>query len=121
MATSVQHRPLRAPTHREVDAEPRTRFRDPTYQAFVLLWVGFVVAPIAFGVDKFFNWMTPWPHYLWIGFPHWFHVTPQHFMYGVGAVEILAGLMVLALPRFAPYVVAAWLAGIITNLVIYSV
>jgi hypothetical protein len=37
-------------------------------------------------------------------------------------VEIVAGVLVFLLPRYAPYVVAAWLAGIITNhhLVIYS-
>ena len=41
-------------------------------------------------------------------------------MYGVGVVEIVAGVLVFLVPRYAPYVVAAWLAGIITNLVIYS-
>ena len=29
--------------------------------------------------------------------------------------------MVLAVPRYAPYMVAGWLGGIIANLVIYSV
>ena len=95
--------------------------RDPLYQAFLLLWAGFTVAPVLFGVDKFFNWMTFWPKYLWAGFPHFFgHVSSLHFMYAVGVVEIAAGLMVFLLPRFAPYVVAGWLGGIITNLVIIS-
>jgi hypothetical protein len=43
---------------------------DPRYQGFLLLWIGFTVAPILFGVDKFFNWMTYWPKYLWVGWPH---------------------------------------------------
>ena len=94
--------------------------RNPVYQAFLLLWAGFTAAPILFGVDKFFNWMTFWPNYLWAGFPHFLHVSPQHFMYAVGVVEIAAGVLVFLLPRFAPYVVAGWLAGIITNLVIIS-
>jgi hypothetical protein len=95
--------------------------RDPLYQAFLLLWAGFTLAPILFGADKFLNWMTYWPQYLWAGFPHLLgHVSSQHFMYGVGVVEITAGLLVFALPRFAPYVVAGWLGGIITNLVIIS-
>jgi hypothetical protein len=99
----------------------RGSLKDPAYQAFLLLWVVFIVAPILFGVDKFFNWMTFWPKYVWIGFPHLVgHVSAQHFMYGVGAVEIAAGLMVLLLPRLAPYVVAGWLGGIVTNLVIFS-
>ena len=95
--------------------------RDPTYQAYLILRTGFVAAPILFGVDKFFNWMTFWPKYLWVGFPHFFgHVTGQHFMYAVGVVEIVGGLLVLLLPRFGPYVIAGWLGAIITNLVVYS-
>jgi len=94
--------------------------RNPVFQAFLLLWAGFTVAPILFGIDKFFNWMTFWPQYLWAGFPHLIHVSPQDFMYAVGVVEIVAGVLVFLMPRFAPYVVAGWLAGIVTNLVIIS-
>ena len=94
--------------------------RDPAFQAFILLWAAFTVAPILFGLDKFFNWMTFWPNYLWVGFPHLLGISPQHFMYGVGVIEMAAGLLVFLMPRFAPYVVAGWLAGIITNLVIIS-
>src|SRR6516225_9178208 len=75
--------------------------RNPAFQAFLLLWAGFTVAPILFGIDKFFNWMTFWPGYLWAGFPHLLGVSPQHFMYAVGVVEIAAGVMVLVMPRFA--------------------
>lgn len=96
------------------------RLHDPTCQAFWLLRLGFFLAPVLFGIDKYLNWMTFWPKYLWAGFPHLLSVTPQHFMYAVGAVEITAGLLVLLIPRYAAYVVAAWLAGIITNLVIIS-
>ena len=99
----------------------RGDLHDPTYQAYFILRLAFVVAPILFGLDKFFNWMTPWPKYLWHGFADWLNVTPQHFMYGVGVIEIVAGVMVLLLPRFAPYVVAGWLGAIVTNLVIYSI
>ena len=99
----------------------RGDLRDAGYQAYLLLWAAFVVAPVLFGVDKFFNWMTYWPQYLWAGFPHLFgHVAPQDFMYAVGVVEIVAGVTVFLVPRFAPYVVAGWLAGIVTNLVLIS-
>jgi uncharacterized membrane protein YphA (DoxX/SURF4 family) len=95
--------------------------RDPTFQAYVLLWIAFVLAPILAGVDKFFNWMVHWPKYLWVGFPHFFaHVSSQHFMYAVGVVEIVAGVLVFLAPRYAPYIVSAWLAGIVVNLVILS-
>ncbi len=48
-------------------AQPQTsaRLRDPTYLAFVILWVGFTVAPLLFGLDKFFNVMVDWSDYLW--------------------------------------------------------
>lgn len=96
------------------------RIHDPAYQAFLILRTAFVAAPILFGVDKFFNWMTYWPKYLWVGPPHWIGVSPLHFMYAVGVIEIVAGVLVLVLPRLAPYVVAGWLAGIVTNLIVRS-
>jgi len=115
MATTQDVRPVPA-----AERGLQRRLHDPSYQAFWLLRSGFFVAPVLFGIDKYFNWMTYWPKYLWSGFPHLLSVSPQDFMYGVGAVEILAGLLVLAIPRYAAYVVAAWLAGIITNLIIIS-
>ena len=107
--------------HRRTAAPERSaRLHDPAFEAYLILRTAFVVAPVLFGLDKFFNWMTYWPKYLWVGFPNVISVSPQHFMYGVGAVEILAGVLVLLLPRLASYVVAGWLAGIVTDLVIKS-
>jgi len=95
-------------------------WRDPRYQAFALLCLAFTVAPIAFGLDKFFNVMVDWPVYLapWID-----DIAPgsaQQFMYVVGATEILAGITVALKPRYGGYVVAGWLAGIIVNLLTHS-
>jgi uncharacterized membrane protein YphA (DoxX/SURF4 family) len=95
--------------------------REPAYQAYLVLRTTFVVAPILFGIDKFFNWMTYWPKYLWVGIPNVISVNPQDFMYAVGVVEIAAGLLVLIWPRVGSWVVVAWLAGIVTNLVIKSI
>jgi hypothetical protein len=95
--------------------------RDPAFQAYLVLRTAFVAAPILFGIDKFFNWMTYWPKYLWIGIPNFISVSPQHFMYAVGVVEIAAGVLVLVWPRVGSWVVAAWLAGIVTNLIIQSI
>jgi hypothetical protein len=41
-------------------------------------------------------------------------------MYVVGAIEIFAGLVVLVRPRFGGYLVAAWLVGIIVNLLMLA-
>ena len=37
-------------------------------------------------------------------------------MYAVGVVEIVAGVVVAVVPRFGGWLVAAWLFGIIVNL-----
>jgi uncharacterized membrane protein YphA (DoxX/SURF4 family) len=92
------------------------RVRAAAYQAYLLLRVGFTVAPILFGLDKFFNWTVHWPDYLagWIN-----NIAPgsaQDFMYFVGVVEIVAGLAVAVAPTIGAPLVAAWLAGIVVNL-----
>ncbi|MFD7256843.1 hypothetical protein [Streptomyces sp. NPDC059874] len=94
----------------------RAALADPGYQAFLILRTGFTVAPILFGLDKFFNLLVDWPIYLapWID-----DIVPgsaQSAMYAVGAIEIVAGLVVAIAPRFGGWLVAAWLAGIIVNL-----
>jgi hypothetical protein len=85
-------------------------------QSYWLLRLGFTAAPILFGLDKFFNWTVHWPDYLagWIN-----DIVPgsgQDFMHAVGVIEIVAGLMVAIAPRIGGPLVAAWLAGIIFNL-----
>src|SRR5436309_6399447 len=90
--------------------------RVPALQGYLLLRIGFVVAPILFGLDKFFNWTVDWPSYLAPWLNRLVPGTAHQFMYVVGAVEILAGLLVLISPRWGSLVVAIWLAGIIVNL-----
>jgi len=89
---------------------------DPSYQAFWLLRIGFTVAPILFGADKFADLLTNCDKYLapWVNgiVPG----TAHQAMYAVGVIEIVAGLAVLIVPRFGGYLVAAWLLGIIVNL-----
>ena len=94
----------------------RERLRDPTYQVFLLLRAGFTVAPILMGLDKFFNWTTFWPDYLAGWANDIMPGTGQQFMYAVGVIEIVAGLVVLLAPRFGAPLVAVWLGGIIVNL-----
>jgi hypothetical protein len=89
---------------------------DPAYQGFLLLRIGFTVAPILFGLDKFANVLVDWPQYLapWIN-----DLVPGNAadaMHVVGAVEIVAGLVVAFMPLYGGYLVAAWLGGIIVNL-----
>jgi uncharacterized membrane protein YphA (DoxX/SURF4 family) len=112
MATTTS---VELPTRPE-PAGPDDRVAVAARQAFWLLRIGFTVAPILFGVDKFFNWTVDWPDYLagWVN-----DIVPgsgQDFMYVVGAIEIAAGLLVAVAPRIGAFVVAAWLGGIVINL-----
>jgi hypothetical protein len=87
-------------------------------QAFLLLRTVFTVAPVLFGLDKFVGFLTDWDRYL---APQWDALIPgsaHQAMLAVGVVEVLAGLLVALLPRIGGYVVAAWLAGIIVNLLL---
>lgn len=107
-----QERTSASPARRRLDV------RDPAAQAFLLLWVGFIAAPILFGLDKFFDVLVDWKIYL---APQINDLAPgnaHQAMLAVGVIEIVAGLLVFVRPRVAAYVVAAWLAGIIVNLLL---
>jgi hypothetical protein len=105
--TTTDHRP---------QAPATTSATTGADRAFLLLRTVFTIAPIAFGLDKFFDVMTSWEFYLapWIN-----DIVPgsaDDAMLIVGVIEIVAGLAVAVLPRFGGLLVAAWLAGIIINL-----
>jgi hypothetical protein len=92
---------------------------DPAAQAFLLLRVAFTVAPILFGLDKFAEVMiNDWPKYLAPEFNDLIPGSAQDAMYIVGAVEILAGIVVAVMPRFGGVLVAGWLGGIIVSLLL---
>ena len=96
-----------------------TSVRDnPAYQAFLTLRVGFVVAPILFGLDKFTNLLVDWTAYLAPAIDRLVPGSASSAMLAVGVIEIVAGLVVAVRPRVGGYLVAAWLAGIIGNLLL---
>jgi hypothetical protein len=106
--------------HSATGADRALPWRDARFQAYALLRIGFAVAPILFGLDKFFDVLVDWPKYLapWVN-----NIAPgsaADFMHVVGGVEILAGLVVALKPRYGAYLVAGWLGGIIVNLLSLS-
>ena len=104
-----------------ITADTQTRhpsLADPVFQGFTLLRIGFTAAPILFGLDKFTGWMADWPTYLWSGIATAVPGSAGQIMVAVGAIEIVAGVVVALRPRIGGYVVAAWLAGIIVNLLL---
>ncbi len=111
MAISMRHR-VHSPRGGD------TRLRRPDYQAFLLLRTAFTVAPIVFGLDKFFDVLTDWQLYLAPTIDDLVPGTAHQAMLAVGVVEIAAGLLVAVRPHLGGYVVAAWLAVIIANLLL---
>ncbi|MGN9774522.1 hypothetical protein ACTMS0_01880 [Micromonospora sp. H33] len=91
---------------------------DPVVQAFWLLRIGFTVAPILFGLDKFAGLLTDWDGYLAPAIDRLVPGSAHQAMLAVGVIEIVAGIAVAVLPRFGGYLVAAWLGGIIVNLLL---
>jgi hypothetical protein len=99
--------------------QPEVLRRDPAAQAFMLLRIAFTVAPILFGLDKFAGVLTDdWTKYLAPQFNDLIPGSAQDAMHLIGAIEIVAGLVVLVAPRFGGALVAAWLGGIIVNLLL---
>jgi hypothetical protein len=112
----VPHGTQSPPNGRAAQAVAGHDVRTAAHQAFWLMRITFTIAPILFGIDKFFNWSVNWPDYLagWVN-----NIVPgsgQDLMYVVGGVEIAAGLLVAVAPRIGALVVAAWLFGIVINL-----
>jgi uncharacterized membrane protein YphA (DoxX/SURF4 family) len=108
---------------REVSRRPRVLDRlrgDPAYQSFALLRIGFAVLPVVMGADKFANVLVNWERYLAPWLADLSPLSKLHTMHCVGVIEIVAGIAVAIKPRYGAYVVAAWLAGIVINLLSYS-
>ena len=102
-----------APTVDATFAGERTQ---PGRQAYHLLQVVYIIAPLLAGIDKFLDWLTNWQQYLapWVTSNS--PISGQDIMRIVGVIEIVAGVLVAFKPRVFAYVVAIWLALIIINL-----
>ncbi len=90
----------------------------PVRQAFWILRLGFTVAPILAGLDKFFHYLVDWDQYLSPTVNNLLGGNGHTFMLAAGVIEIVAGIGILLKPRIFAYVVAAWLSGIIVNLLL---
>lgn len=99
-------------------AQPGRETQAPSFQAYQILRWGFVLAPLLAGLDKFLGLLTNWEKYLASPFAHLSPMSPHGTMLAVGVVEMAAAVVVALRPRVGAYVVAAWLVGIILNLLI---
>jgi hypothetical protein len=99
-----------------LSSDAETRVSSPSYGAYQILRLGFIVAPIVAGLDKFFHLLVNWDQYLP---PFVNNLTGGHgheLMLAVGVIEVVAGLGVWYKPKIFAYVVSAWLLLIVINL-----
>lgn len=92
------------------------RGRDPAFQAYSTMYLGYIALPILAGADKFFHYLVDWNKYLAPQVSSLLGGRADLFMRGVGVVEIIAGLLVMFKPRLGALVVGLWLMGIVGNL-----
>src|SRR4051794_22428088 len=109
---------ITAPSPRTDVKTGRSDLANPAFQGFALLRLGFTVAPILFGLDKFLNWLVDWRIYLAPEINDLIPGNAHQAMLAVGVIEIVAGIAVALKPRFGAYLVAAWLGGIIVTLLL---
>lgn len=96
--------------------EANTDVSAPGYEAYQILRLGFTVAPIVAGLDKFFNLLVNWEQYLPPFVNNLVGGRGHQLMLIVGVIEIIAGLGVAFKPKVFAYVVSAWLLLIVANL-----
>jgi hypothetical protein len=89
---------------------------NPSYQAYQILHLGFTIAPILAGLDKFFHVLCNWDQYLAPWVTALSPVSGHTLMQAVGVVEAAAGVLVAIKPRLGAPVVGVWLSLIIVNL-----
>jgi hypothetical protein len=102
----------------ETPARSSTAAMHPAYQAYLVLYCGYIVLPIVAGVDKFFHVLVNWDSYLAPVVTDVLKINAHTFMSGVGIVEMAAGVLVLLKPQIGAYVVMLWLWGIVINLLL---
>lgn len=115
MNTSLYPANLEAEQHA---AREKAAPSSPAYQAFRILHLGFIAAPILAGLDKFFHLLVNWDQYVPAIVARLSPIGTHELMLVVGVIEIVAGIGVALKPRLFAYVVAGWLALIIVNLLL---
>ena len=88
----------------------------PARQAYWALHFTFVAAPLIAGIDKFFHLLVNWDLYLAPWIANLSPIPAHSLMLIVGAIEIIAAIIVAVKPRIGAWIVFAWLWAIIINL-----
>ena len=94
----------------------KEKVSNPSRQAYQILHLGFTVAPVVAGLDKFFQLLVNWDQYLPPFVNRMVGGHGHELMLAAGVIEVVAGLGVAFKPKVFAYVVAAWLLLIVVNL-----
>lgn len=90
---------------------------DKVKQSWWLLKVTYGLLFVIAGADKYMNLVTEWPKYISPMILNMIPLNAQHFIWGVGVVEILIGLAILFVAtRIGAYLAMTWLLLIVANL-----
>lgn len=92
---------------------PTTAYRGNVEGTRQLLKVVYGLVPIVAGLDKFAQVLTDWTAYLPAVVANVVPVEPVTFMYVVGVIEVVAGIVVLTrYTEYGAYLVAGWLVAV---------
>lgn len=83
----------------------------------ILTWT-YILLPILAGLDKFAHILTDWHEYLAPIVTDILPFEAHTFMYIVGVIEIIAGVIVWVRPKIGSLIVGFWLIGIAINLLL---
>lgn len=104
-------------TTRQADAVSTDR-TEPVEQSRQLLRVVYGLFPVVAGADKFTNVLADWVELLPAAVAGLLPLEPQLFMYVVGVIEIVAGVVVFLRTEYGAYLVAAWLVAVAATQVV---
>lgn len=88
-------------------------------RTWLALRLTYGAVPLIAGLDKFFNLLTNWEHYIAPIAANLLPVSAPVFMRVAGIIEMIAGLLILTRwTRAGAYIVSAWLVCIAVNLLL---
>lgn len=111
MAQAIDH-----PANGTTATDANARVSSPSQQAFWILRLGFTVAPVVAGLDKFFHLLVNWDQYLPPSVNNLLGGYGHELMLVVGVIGIAASIGVALKLKIFAYVVAVWLLLIVVNL-----
>ena len=91
---------------------------DRLHKVRTLLIFTYGLVPVLAGLDKFTHLLTDWSKYLAPVVTDILPLQADTFMYIVGVIEVVAGIIVFVKPKLGSLVVGFWLVGIAINLLL---